>query len=217
MDFSQNGTSPVRKFAGLGIVVLVHIFGAWFLINGLAHRLIEVIKGPVETKVIEDKTPPPPPPPDPVPPPPKVAAPPPPFIPPPEVPVTTPTQNPITNTTAQQPPKAEFQKEVAKIDAPVAPKANLPSTPSFSDLNSCKPDYPRASRMAEEQGTVKVRIEVGADGQFVKAEVVGSSGFKNLDRATQNAFSRCKFKPAYKEGQPVASSFDAVYVWKLED
>jgi protein TonB len=217
MDFSQNETSPLRKFGGLGIVVLVHIVGAWFLINGLAHRLIETIKGPVETKVIEDHTPPPPPPPDPVPPPPKVAAPPPPFIPPPEVPVSTPTQNVIANTTAQQPPKTDFVKEAPKVEAPPAPKTNLPSTPTFSDLNACKPDYPRASRMAEEQGTVKVRIEVGADGQFVKADVVGSSGFKNLDRATQNAFSRCKFRPAYKDGVAVASSFDAVYVWKLED
>lgn len=217
MDFSQNGTSPLRKFSGLGIVVLVHVIGGWFLINGLGHRLIEKITQPVETKVIEDKVPPPPPPPDPVPPPPKVAAPPPPFIPPPEVPVTTPTQNPIVNSTAQQPPKADFTKETPKIDAPPAPKAVLPSSPSFSDLNACKPDYPRASRMAEEQGTVKVRIEVGADGQFVKADVISSSGFKGLDRATQNAFARCKFRPAYKDGQPVASSFDAVYVWKLED
>jgi periplasmic protein TonB len=217
MDFSQNETSPLRKFSGLGIVVLVHIIGAYFLITGLASRMIETIKGPVETKVIEDKTPPPPPPPDPVPPPPKIAAPPPPFIPPPEVPVTTNVPPPITNTTAQQPPKQDFTKTTPPVDAPVAPKPNLPATPSFSDLNACKPDYPRASRMAEEQGTVKVRIEVDANGQFVKAAVVESSGFKNLDRATQNAFSRCKFHPGYKDGQAVDSSFDAVYVWKLED
>jgi len=217
MDFSQNGTSPLRKFSGLGIVVLVHIVLAWFLINGLAHRLIETIKGPVETKVIEDKTPPPPPPPDPVPPPPKVAAPPPPFIPPPEVPVTTNVPPPIQSMTNQQPPKQDFAKEPPKVEAPPGPKTVLPSTPTVVDLNACKPDYPRASRMAEEQGNVKVRVEVGADGQFVKATVLESSGYKNLDRATQNGFSRCKFRPAYKDGQPVASSFDTVYVWKLED
>jgi protein TonB len=132
------------------------------------------------------------------------------------VPVSTPTQNPIQTLTNQTPAKQEFTKEAPK-EVQAGPKTNLPSTPTFADLNACKPDYPRASRLAEEQGTVKVRIEVDATGQFVKADVVGSSGFKNLDRATQNAFSRCKFRPAYKEGQPVASSFDAVYVWKLED
>jgi len=217
MDFSQNGTSPLRKFSGLGIVVLVHIIGAWFLINGLAHRLIETIKGPVETKVIDEPVKPPPPPPDPVPPPPKVAAPPPPFIPPPEVPVTTPTQNPIVNTTAQQPPKSDFKAEPPKVEAPPAQKTNLPSTPGVVDLNACKPDYPRASRLNEEQGNVKVRIEVDAAGQFVKATVIESSGFKGLDRATTNGFARCKFHPAYKDGQPIASSYDVVYAWKLEE
>ena len=217
MDFSQNGTSPLRKFSGLGIVVAVHVILAWFLITGLAHRLIETIKGPVETKVIEDKTPPPPPPPDPVPPPPKIAAPPPPFIPPPEVPVNVPTQNPITESTAVTPKKQDFEKTTPKIDAPVAAKPVLPSTPSFSDLNSCKPDYPHQSRLNEEQGTVKVRIQVSATGDFQGASVVESSGYSGLDRATKNGFARCKFRPAFRDGVAVDSSFEAVYVWKLED
>jgi periplasmic protein TonB len=214
MNYSRQQKDPAKQGIGFLVVVLLHLGLGYMFVTGLGHSAIEVLKQPLETKLIEEIKPPDTPPP---PPPPKMTAPPPPFIPPPEVPVSTPTQNPIVNSTAQQPPKTDFAKESPKVDAPPAPKTNLPSTPTFSDLNACKPDYPRASRMAEEQGTVKVRIEVSADGQFVKADVVGSSGFKNLDRATQNAFSRCKFRPAYKDGQPVASSFDAVYVWKLED
>ena len=44
-----------------------HIYNAcillgWALMNGLARTVIEVIKGPIETKIIEEAKPPPPPP-----------------------------------------------------------------------------------------------------------------------------------------------------------
>jgi protein TonB len=58
--------------------------------NGLAQRLVEVIKSPLETKIIEEVKPPPPPPPENLPPPPKFAPPPPSFVPPPEVQVNAP-------------------------------------------------------------------------------------------------------------------------------
>ena len=218
MDFSQNEVSPVRRFGGLGIVVLVHIVGGYLMISGLATRLIDTIKKPVETKLVKDITPPPPPPPDPTPPPPKVAAPPPPFIPPPEVPVNV--QNPIptiATTTAIKPAVDTNPKPLPPIDAKPAPVAALPPKASIVDLNSCKPDYPRASLLAEEQGTVRVQFVIGVDAQVVNTSVVQSSGYKNLDRATVNGLSRCKFQPAYKDGHAVESSFTADYVWKLPD
>jgi D-alanyl-D-alanine endopeptidase (penicillin-binding protein 7) len=90
-------------------------------------------------------------------------------------------------------------------------------TPSFSDLAACKPEYPIDARNGEQQGTVKVQISVNSRGKFTGTKVLSSSGYPALDNATTGAFSRCKFKPAYKNGKPVASSFEAVYVWKLED
>jgi protein TonB len=183
----------------------------------LATRFIETIKAPVETKIIEEVKKTPPPPPDPTPPPPKLAAPPPPFIPPPEVPVNQPVQNPIQQTTSVAPPAEKFKpaEPPKKTDLPPGP-AYQPE-PGFADLNSCKPDYPRASLLAEESGSVKVTFEVSADGQLVSSAVTQSSGYKNLDRATVNALSRCKFKPAFKDGHAIQSSFQAVYVWKLPD
>ncbi|MFX9042749.1 energy transducer TonB, partial [Acinetobacter baumannii] len=77
--------------------------------------------------------------------------------------------------------------------------------------------YPRASQLAEETGTVRVRIQVNAAGQFVGAQVVKSSGFKGLDRATVQAFSNCKFNAALQDGKPVDGQFDADYVWKLDE
>ena len=55
------------------------------LVNGLGHKIVEVIKAPIETKIIDEVKPPPPPPPENLPPPPKMALPPPSFVPPPEV------------------------------------------------------------------------------------------------------------------------------------
>lgn len=218
MDFSQNEVSPVRRYGGLSVVVLVHILVAYALITGLAHKSIDVIMQPVETKIIEEVKPPPPPNTLP-PPPPRMAAPPPPFIPPPEVQIQQPqSPNVIAAPSTVQPAQTQpFQKSVVTAAPPAPTPVAAPPVPAFVDLNACKPEYPRSSLLAEEQGTVTVQFVIGADAQLVGATVVKSSGFKNLDRATVNALSHCKFKAAYKEGKPVQSSFMSNYVWKLED
>src|SRR5277367_722469 len=69
--------------AGFGLVVLLHVALLYLILSGLANRAMEVLKGPLEAKIIQEVRPPPP---DlPPPPPPDLAPPPPPFIPPPEI------------------------------------------------------------------------------------------------------------------------------------
>ena len=216
MDFSQNEVSPVRRYGGLGIVILLHVLVAYALITGLARKMVDVIKQPVETKIIEEVKPPPPPE-NPPPPPPKMAAPPPPFIPPPEVQIQQPVvQNTITAVTNQQPPPQAFHTSPPPAPpGPVAPAA--PPVAAIADLNACKPEYPRASLLAEESGVVRVQFVVGPDSQLLSATVLKSSGFKNLDKAAVNGLSRCKFKAGYKDGKPVQSMFTTDYVWKLDE
>jgi protein TonB len=217
MDFSKNEVSPLKRYGGISIVILVHALVAYAFITGLARKMVDIIKQPVETKIIEEVKPPPPPDQPPPPPPPKVAAPPPPFIPPPEVQVQTPPQqNVIQAVTNQQPPAQQYTKQVP-VDAPVAAKPTAPPVPGFANLNDCKPEYPRASLLAEETGLVRVQFEVGPEGQLLSATVVKSSGFRNLDKATVNGLSRCKFRPAVKDGKPVQSSFVGEWNWKLDE
>jgi protein TonB len=217
MDFSKNEVSPLKRYSGIGIVLLVHVLVAYAFMTGLARKMVDVIKQPVETKIIEEVKPPPPPDQPPPPPPPKVAAPPPPFIPPPEVQVATPPQqNTIQAVTNQTPPPQAYSKQVP-VEAPPAPKPAAPPVAAILNLNDCKPEYPRASLAAEETGLVRVQFEVGMDGQLVSAAVVKSSGFKNLDKATVNGLSRCKFRPAFKDGKPVQSTFTAEWNWTLND
>ena len=72
MDYAQQQRSWGKHAPGLTFVIVLHILLGWALVNGLARRVIDVVKAPIETKIIEEvKKPPPevPPPPPPGPPP----------------------------------------------------------------------------------------------------------------------------------------------------
>jgi len=106
-DYAAQQRKPTRHLVGFGIVVLMHILIGYALITGLARKVVDVIKNPIETKIIEEVRPPPPPPENLPPPPPKLAPPPPSFVPPPEVVVAPPpTPAPaITVQTTTPPPQ----------------------------------------------------------------------------------------------------------------
>src|SRR5882672_9619433 len=94
-----------RRLAGLAVVVAFHAALIYALVHGLARQIVEVIRAPLETKIIEEiKAPPPDKPPPP--PPPKLTTPPPPYIPPPEVQVQVPVvmAPTITSVTDVKPP-----------------------------------------------------------------------------------------------------------------
>ncbi len=119
MDYARQQRNPSRHLVGIGGVILFHALLIYGLVNGLARKIVEVVKGPIEVKVIEEVKAPPPPPAEIVPPPPQLAAPPPPFIPPPEINIAPPpTPAPtITAVTREAPP------------APVAPVIQPPPPP----------------------------------------------------------------------------------------
>ncbi len=236
MDFAEQQRRPGRHVVGIGLVLALHLLLGWGLLNGLAQRMVEVIKGPIETKIIEETKPPPPPPPENLPPPPKFAPPPPSFVPPPEVNVNPPPTPALTITTTQVvPPPAPVT--IAPPPAPLAPPAppapppppaapRIAARPAIANVQACAPtgdDYPRAARNAETTGTTTVRFNVGADGRLAGApEVVRSSGpsreHKQLDRIAVTKLAECSFKAGADEtGKPVGASFTVEYVWKLEN
>lgn len=229
MDFSQTEQAPAKKFTGLAAVVLLHVFIVYALATGLARKVVEVIKQPIETKIIDEIKPPPPPPPDKPapPPPPKLAAPPPPFIPPPEIQVQQPPpqQNTIAAVSTVKPdnpvlpPPQKQEAAPVPVPAPVqapAPAAAVHVAPVVDSRACSKPKYPRASELAEETGTVHLQFLVGVDGKVLDAKVEKSSGFKNLDNAARSALSLCKFKPGTSDGKPEQAWAKLQYEWKLE-
>lgn len=88
--------------------------------------------------------------------------------------------------------------------------------PATFDAKNCKAEYPKASLMNEEQGTVSMMFLVKPDGTVADSKVEKTSGFKNLDKAAIKAISACKFKPGTKDGAPAETWTKVDYAWKLD-
>jgi periplasmic protein TonB len=232
VDFAQQQRTPGKHVVGIGIVIAMHLLLGWALVTGLAQRMIEVIKAPIETKIIEEVKPPPPPPPENLPPPPKFAPPPPSFVPPPEVNVAPPpTPAPVITTTTVAPPPAPVAIAPPPPPAPAPPAPapppaprRVPAVPAIANVQSCAPtgdDYPAAARRSETTGTTRIKFTVGADGKLAKVDVARSAGpsreHKMLDRVAVAKLSECTFKAGTDEaGKATGGTFEVEYVWKLE-
>ncbi len=82
-----------------------------------------------------------------------------------------------------------------------------PNSVAHADYASNPPPiYPEAARRREQQGTVTIRVLVGADGAVERAELAESSGFDSLDDAAlETVRSRWRFVPARHGGLAVES------------
>jgi protein TonB len=192
VEFGKRQDSS-RRLVGLIGVVVFHILLVWGLVNGLGRKVIELLPPPIETKILDEvknEEPPPPPPP-----PPKLDIPPPPFIPPPEINIATPPPraNTITTTTVAPPPNAP---------APAPRPANNTKAPVVKAKACKEPDYPAVSERLGEAGSVTLMLLVGVDGKVTDSKIQTSSGFDRLDKAAQQALSRCKFEPGTVDGVP---------------
>ncbi|MFN2644614.1 MAG: energy transducer TonB [Burkholderiales bacterium] len=211
MSYAHPGSSS-RRLVGVAITIALHIALVYALMHGLARKIVTIVAPPLETKIIEEVRPPQPE--KPPPPPPKLTAPPPPFIPPPEVNIQIPIQPPPTITAAPTPPPP-----APAVIAPVPPPAPAAParTPPVVLASSCeKPDYPPASRRANETGTVLLSFLIDANGKVIDSKVERSSGFRRLDEAARAGLGLCKFRPATVNGAAVQAWARIEYVWRLQ-
>jgi protein TonB len=162
MDYAQQQRNPVRHLTGLAIVFLLHAIVIYALVNGLARKVVEVIKAPLETKIIEEVKPPPP---DvPPPPPPKFAAPPPPYVPPPEVQVQAPAvqQNAISSITSTA-PTGPTPIAAPRVDTRPAAPAIRQASGNCSVM--VPPTYPPKADADGVSAVLKVQFNVTARGE----------------------------------------------------
>ena len=182
MDYARQQRNPSRHLVGIGGVVLFHALLVYGLVSGLARKVVEVVKGPIEVKVIEEIAKPPPPPPEVVPPPPKLAAPPPPFIPPPEINIAPPpTQAPtITAVTRDTPPTAALPPiqppapAAAPPPPPAGPKSARVVCPNYVQVMSSIV-YPREALLDGVEGEVLIEFTVTGSGEIKNVEIKSSS------------------------------------------
>ena len=216
MAYSYSIDDPAKnqkRSLAFGLVVIIHVLFFWVLASGLGAKIVEVVNGPVETKMIDElpkDQEPPPPPPD--------MEQPPPYVPPPDIDIAqtidTTNSTAITNATSERP--------VAVAPPPVAPPAHtavrtLPSTQGKGARTSL-PEYPPASRRAGEAGTVTLKAYVGEDGRCSQVEVVKSSGFPKLDEAAVKEVQRnWRFVPGKEDGKPVPMWHTFAVTFKLTD
>lgn len=203
-------SDPRRQVGGIAFVVLLHVGIVYALLNGLGHRVVEVLRLPLQTQVIKEA--PPPPPEVKRAPPPKLAPPPPPYIPPPEVRIqtTAPSQNAIAAVTSAkpvEPPPAPPPPQVAR--EPVR------ALPVMDRASYHEPEYPATSRRLEEAGSVLLQLLVDVDGTVAESKVAQSSGFPRLDEAARLALSKCRFKPGTVDGKPERVWLPYKYTWRL--
>ena len=71
-------------------------------------------------------------------------------------------------------------------------------------LANPKPEYPALSKRLREEGVVKLRVFVMADGRAGEVNPYRSSGFERLDRTALESVARWRFRPARRGGKPIA-------------
>lgn len=98
---------------------------------------------------------------------------------------------------------ADLAPDSARVD--VMPKLRRP----------IRPKYPRASRERGEEGSVRLRLGINAEGAVESAEILVSTGFKLLDAAAVKAVKAARFIPARSEGKPVFSTAEIKLEFKL--
>lgn len=181
MRFSSQSGTPRRTLAGLSFVLFVHVAVVYALVTGLAKKVVDVVRAPIETRVIEEVKPPPAPAEVLLPPPPP-HAPPPPFVPPPEVLIQTPApQETITATTPTPPPThvdiAPAPPAPAAAPAPPAPQL-MPASVVCSNYASVMGDslFPReAIKLGLENGSATIQFTLAADGEVRDVRALRSS------------------------------------------
>jgi protein TonB len=190
LDYAQSERNPAKHLPSITLVVVLHLALGYALVSGLARKVIEVIKAPIETKIIEEiKKPPPDTPP---PPPPKLAVPPPPFIPPPEINIQVPTVNlapTITTVTTTPPPPGP---PPVAVQAPIQTAVRT----NFAATYRVNPSFPRqAIKDGIAKGRVVALLTIAPNGSVTNVDIKSATPARVFDREVIRALSQWKYAP----------------------
>lgn len=208
---NSNTTSLISGRAiGFLVVILIHIGLFYALASGLSSTMVELLKGPMETEIIDeikkDDVPPPPPPPDFKPPPPA-------FV---DMPMVSfdsaPAANTITNVTNEV-------KKAAPPPPPPPPPVAATEPRQDPRRPITQPEYPATSVRLGEEGAVILKFMVMANGRVDgdSISVLESSGSERLDKAAiAEAKKAWKFIPGTKDGKPAPTWHQFRVVFELK-
>lgn len=126
-------------------------------------------------------------------------------------------RSPEPETAVQKKPAKKKKKELA-----AAPDAKQPRSLEITDdiqapvpLDQPRPEYSEEAREQKHEGVVVLRVEVGPDGRVSNVTVRRPLGL-GLDEKAQEAVRQWVYKPALRDGRPVAVQFDLSINFRLE-
>jgi periplasmic protein TonB len=193
---AQPGTGW-RRYAGLGLALLLNGVLIWALTNALGVKLSVYTPPVLETKVIDlPQTRP------------RQEVP----LPQPQLEKVIPTEQvpePVIQVAPQVAPTIQVppQQPVQAADASAAGLINTHTTPP----------YPPVARRLGQEGRVVLSITIGSDGSVVAAQVASSSGFPELDQAALNwVKAHWRYTPAMQGGVAVPSTTQAAVKFDLK-
>lgn len=117
-------------------------------------------------------------------------------------------------------PPPRMAERIAPPPPPPAPAPQAPPAPPSAVAASAPlpidmpaPRYPASALRRGETGEVLLRIEVDDMGRAVAVDIVQGSGSRELDRAALAAARNWRFRPALRDGQPVAGTVNVPIIF----
>jgi protein TonB len=102
---------------------------------------------------------------------------------------------------------AKTSPSAAPRSAPAATQSaaisDAPARVTNPSLVGCALEYPERARKRNQQGTVRLRYQIGANGRATDITVIESSGHRLLDEAAQKIIADCKFQPQMRGDRAV--------------
>ncbi len=123
--------------------------------------------------------------------------------------------NAAGNTTRPSPTSTDSGLAPGPGGIGLAEGASAPPSPDASCRNA-GPAYPELARALNQQGSVGLLLDVTAEGKVAAARVAQGSGTTTLDEAARRAVLGWCFRPALRDGRPVAAQFRTSVVFRLQ-
>lgn len=125
----------------------------------------------------------------------------------------TPTTQPQAEAVSEQ--TAPLTASAPPASLPVEQKPLLRAEADY--LNNPKPSYPRLSKRMGEQGEVRLRVLVAADGRVASVQLSRGSGFERLDEAALESVKQWRFKPATRGAEAIETWVEVPVKFVLEN
>ncbi len=210
------------RVGGLGATLALHVLAIAVvcLPAVLPDRALRDAPPPLQVDAIFPVDAPPP-----VPLPPPPAPPPRPARPAPAAPVVPQPVSPMATTDRPEvfepagPAASDAGTSVPAVDAPATPSSSTaPAVLAEGALAYARvrePVYPADALRRGEQGVVRLRVWVAADGSVERVEIERGSGSSSLDRAARDAVRQWRFRPPLVDGAPRAAVGSVPIVFRL--